>query len=92
MKIEFDENKSRKNSIERDLSFDKVVDFVWETATIIPDNRHEYPEARFITTGLVGNRVHVVCYTPIEGGIRVISFRKANSREIERYVEKTTHQ
>jgi uncharacterized protein len=92
VKIEFDENKSRKNAIERDLSFDKVFDFVWETATIIPDNRHDYPEARFITTGFVGKRLHVVCYTPIEGGVRVISFRKANSREIERYVEKTTHQ
>ena len=92
MKIEFDPIKSQKNSDERDLPFDKVAEFNWETATIIPDNRHNYPEARFITTGFVGNRVHVVCYTPIEGGVRVISFRMANSREIERYVEKTTHQ
>ena len=92
MKIEFDPNKSGKNAIERELPFERVVEFVWETATIIPDNRHTYPEPRFITTGYLGSRVHVVCYTPIPGGIRVISFRKANNREIKRYVEKTTHQ
>ncbi|MBT9476496.1 BrnT family toxin [Polaromonas sp.] len=30
-------------------------------------------------------RLHVLCFTPIDGGIRVISFRKANPREIRSY-------
>ena len=91
MKIEYDPSKSRKNADERDLPFDMVADFEWETATTVPDIRFKYPEARLVSTGFIGNRLHVACYTPIEGGVRIISFRKANSREIERYVEKTTH-
>ncbi len=91
MKIEFDLIKSRKNAEERDLPFDLVVEFLWDTATTIEDKRIVYPEPRFVSTGYVGRRLHVVCYTPINGGVRVISFRKANNREIKRYVEKTTH-
>jgi uncharacterized DUF497 family protein len=34
--------------------------------------------------------VHVLCFTPVEGGIRVISFRKANSREIKTYEQART--
>lgn len=33
----------------------------------------------------IGDRLYVVCFAPIEGGIRVISFRKANDREVRRY-------
>jgi uncharacterized protein len=90
VKIEFDANKSQKNAEMRDLPFEVVARFDWETATTIPDDRFQYPETRFISTGLIGNRVHVICYTPIVGGVRVISFRKANDREIRRYVQKTT--
>ncbi|WP_267912117.1 BrnT family toxin [Melaminivora jejuensis] len=30
-------------------------------------------------------RLHVLCFTPTPGGIRIISFRKANAREERRY-------
>jgi uncharacterized DUF497 family protein len=30
-------------------------------------------------------RLHVLCFTLIDGDIRVISFRKANSRKIKAY-------
>ena len=36
------------------------------------------------------SRLHVLCFTPIDGGIRVISFRKANDREVRKYDEKKT--
>jgi uncharacterized protein len=91
VKIEFDPFKSRKNAEERGLPFELVKDFFWETAITIPDNRFDYPEPRFISTGFVGNRIHVICYTPIKEGLRIISFRKANEREINRYVQKTSH-
>ena len=32
---------------------------------------------------------HVPAITPAENGIRVISFRKANSREVKRYEQET---
>jgi uncharacterized DUF497 family protein len=30
-------------------------------------------------------RLHVICFTPIDGGVRIISFRKANRREVRYY-------
>jgi uncharacterized protein len=87
VKIEFDENKSRKNAIERDLPFDKVAEFDWETALIFSDERFLYPELRFAAFGFIGSRLHFLCYTPTEEGVRVISFRKANQREVKHYEE-----
>lgn len=86
MDISFDPVKSELNARERGLPFERVVEFDFDTAVIWPDVRFAYPEPRFIATGMMGARVHVVCYTPTTEGIRVTSFRKANDREVGRYV------
>jgi len=91
MRIEFDPAKSARNAQERQLPFDLVTDFRWETAVFSRDVRKDYPEPRIIATGYLGERLHLVCYTPVPDGIRVISFRKANKREIKAYVTRTTH-
>lgn len=83
--IEFDSNKSKKNNDERRLPFEKTADFDWETAIYCEDIRNLYPEQRFVAMGYLENRLHVICFTPIAGGVRIISFRKANSREVQRY-------
>ncbi|OGT54192.1 MAG: hypothetical protein A3F43_01710 [Gammaproteobacteria bacterium RIFCSPHIGHO2_12_FULL_42_10] len=92
MKIDFDPKKSDKNSHDRDLSFEQASDFDWETARYTEDDRKLYPERRFIAIGYLGARLHVICFTPIEGGVRLISFRKANEREVKRYAKEITHQ
>lgn len=92
MKIDFDPEKSKKNSRERGLPFGQAAEFDWETAKYSEDIRNPYPERRFVAMGYLGNRLHVLCFTPIEGGLRVISFRKANLREVRRYEKETTHQ
>lgn len=81
MIIEFDLVKSEKNARERGLSFEMAHEFDWETAVTREDTRGSYPERRYVALGYLGNRLHVVCFTPLEGGARIISFRKANSRE-----------
>lgn len=86
MEISFDPTKSERNAKERGLPFDRVYALDFDTAVIGPDLRFDYPEPRFTATGLIGERVHVVCYTPTAEGIRVISFRKANDREVGRYL------
>jgi len=92
MKIEFDPAKSEKNARERGLPFELVERLDWESAVLSEDARIAYPETRFIALGFLSERLHVVCFTPIPGGIRVISFRKANEREVRRYEkEKTSH-
>ncbi|MCS2609102.1 BrnT family toxin [Halomonas dongshanensis] len=91
MIIDFDPNKSARNAKDRGLPFSVVEQFDWEDALLAEDDRFAYPERRFVAPGRIGKRVHVVCFTPIEGGIRVISLRKANSREVRRY-DNATHE
>ena len=90
MKIEFDPAKSEKNARERGLPFELVERFDWETSQTHEDTRFAYPELRRVTFGFIGKKLHVICHTPIKGGIRVISFRKANTREVRSYEKKKT--
>lgn len=92
MKIDYDLKKSEKNARERGLPFEEVAQFDWETALYVEDDRKEYPERRFVASGLIGDRLYIICFTPIEGGVRIISFRKANSREVRRYEKEVTNQ
>ncbi len=85
MRIDFDPDKSAKNERERGLPFTVAERFDWEGALYAEDTRHDYPERRFVALGRIGQRVHVVCFTPIADGVRIISFRKANAREVRRY-------
>lgn len=85
MKIDFDPEKSKKNIHDRGLSFEQAVEFEWETAIYAEDVRNPYSEQRFVAMGYLRERLHVLCFTPIESGVRVISFRKANFREVKRY-------
>jgi uncharacterized DUF497 family protein len=49
----------------------------------------DYPETRIIALGFMGVRLHVICFTPIDGGVGIISFRKANKREVRYYENET---
>jgi hypothetical protein len=40
--------------------------------------------------GLLHGRLHVLCFTETGDGIRVISFRKANDREVKAYAKVKT--
>jgi uncharacterized DUF497 family protein len=92
VKIEFDPAKSEKNARERGLPFSLVEQFHWETASFSQDVRFPYPESRFVAVGFIAKRLHVICFTPLETGVRIISFRKANAKEVRRYEkEKTAH-
>ena len=91
VRIEFDPAKSERNARSRGLSFELAAGFDWESAVYREDSGRAYPEGRIVALGYVGPRLCVLCFTPIEGGVRIISFRKANAREIKRYAEETTH-
>ena len=92
MEIHFDPFKNVRNILERGLSFESAVDFDFESALVHVDARKNYPETRYVALGFLKNRLHVLCFSEVDEGIRVISFRKANLREVERYVSlKTSH-
>jgi uncharacterized DUF497 family protein len=85
MLIEFDSAKNDRNIAMRGLSFERASEFDFSSAIIEVDDRKVYPEVRYVAAGFLDQRLHVLCFTSIDGGIRVISFRKANSREIKAY-------
>jgi uncharacterized protein len=85
MDITFDPNKNERNIAERDLSFERAADFDFDTAVYLEDDRNEYGETRFIAVGYLYKRLHVLCFVATDTGIRVISFRKANDREVIKY-------
>ena len=85
MRIDFDLAKSAKNSRERGLPFERAAEFDWDGATFAEDERNQYPERRCVAVGYLGKRLHVICFTPVPGGVRIISFRKANQREARNY-------
>lgn len=91
MKIDFDPNKNARNVAERGLSFERAAEFDFAGSVVRQDVRKPYPEVRLVALGFLGERLHVLCFTPLENGIRVISFRKANAKERKDYENNTTH-
>jgi len=81
-KIEFDQSKNERNVRERGLPFARAADFDWADAVVTADVRREYGERRLVATGFLDGRLHVLCFRRIPQGIRVISLRKANKREV----------
>lgn len=93
MKIEFDPLKNRKNIQARQLSFERAVDFDFESSLTYLDTRMDYGEDRWVSIGFLDDRLHVICYLKLLQGIRVISLRKANERERRVYDQaKAPHQ
>ncbi len=87
VRISFDPAKSERNVRLRGLSFERAAEFAFESALYAVDERKEYGEERIVAIGLLGDRVHVLCFAETDDGIRVISFRKANDREVKRYAK-----
>lgn len=88
MRVYFDPAKSERNVRERGLSFEQAAAFDFQSALVYMDDRKAYGETRYVALGLLGDRLHVLCFTEADDGIRVISFRKGNSREVARYAKK----
>ncbi len=89
MHIEFDPVKNEKNILERDLSFERVREFDFDTALFEIDERFDYGETRIRALGFIKKRLYALVFVEIENGIRVISFRKANKREVKQYETKS---
>ncbi|VVD78771.1 BrnT family toxin [Pandoraea fibrosis] len=89
MDIEFDPAKDQANRDKHGLSLALAEAFELDAALIEIDDRRDYNEERFVALGLIGDRVHVMVFTVRGEAIRVISLRKANRREVQRYDDET---
>ena len=86
MDFEWDEDKS--NACFRSRGFDfayAAFAFADPDRIIRQDERLSYGEDRYELIGRIEGRLFVLIYTPRQDGIRIISARKANSREVKRY-------
>lgn len=85
MEISFDPAKDARNKKERGLSFECVAEFDFESAYFEVDIRRDYGEVRIRALGLLDGRLHALVFVETATGIRIISFRRANRREVKQY-------
>ncbi len=89
MDYEWDPNKAALNGANHRVSFKAARRFDWTFAIEARDDRKVYEEVRTIALGFIGARLHVLVYTRRGTRCRVISLRKASSKEEARYAEFT---
>ncbi len=85
MELEWDEVKRLGTLRERHLDFADVARFDYDTVVTWPDDRRDYGEARFNSYGYLDGVLCTYCFTMRQGRLRVISMRKVNERERQRY-------
>jgi uncharacterized DUF497 family protein len=90
VRITFDPPKNARNIAERGLSFERVIDLEWGTAVSLEDTRKDYGEIRIRVLALLDGRLHVAVITRRGDAIHVISFRKANRKEVKWYEQENT--
>jgi hypothetical protein len=87
MNYEFDAAKNESNLEKHGLLLSDAEGVEWGTSIVHEDTRKQYPEPRFQATGYVGERLHVMVFCFRADTVRVISLRKANSKEVKSYAE-----
>jgi uncharacterized DUF497 family protein len=85
--FEWDEAKAAGNLVRHGVTFDGIRRFEWDTCATFEDRRTDYGEVRFVSHGLIADRLHVAIRTMRGGRCRLISLRKANGREIRAFRE-----
>jgi hypothetical protein len=89
MHITFDPAKDTANIAKHGVSLGLAAHLDWDGVLVKPDTRNNYGELRQIGYGLVGARLYCVVFVDRADVRRVISLRKANQREFDRYESKT---
>jgi uncharacterized DUF497 family protein len=87
MDITYDTAKNESNTEKHGVSLAATADFEWDEALIWIDERLNYGEERMCSIGYIGNRLFYVVYVDRANVRRIISLRKANTREVKRYAE-----
>jgi uncharacterized protein len=91
LSFEWDSKKAKSNEAKHGVSFDEAKTvFFDERALVIPDPDHSKIEERFVILGISAlSRVLVVvhCFRSNNNVIRIISARKAGTKEMQPYVK-----
>ena len=87
MEITFDPRKSERNLRERGFGFEIVAEFDLSSALYNIDSRKEYGEVRIRALGLIEDTLYALVFTMRGSDFRVISLRRANRKERNRYAK-----
>lgn len=82
---DWDEPKRQANLAKHGVDFAAIAGFDWLTAEIWMDERFDYGEERKVALGMIGERLYFIAYTERGTARRLISLRKANERERQRW-------
>ena len=86
VEIAFDPAKDAINTAKHGVSLALASELEWDGLMAQPDTRHDYSELRMIGYAPIGTRVFCVVFTDRGDKRRIVSLRKANAREVRRYV------
>jgi len=89
MKLIFDSTKDSSNFEKHGLSLAEAKLLDWADTLSWIDSRKDYGEVRRVSLVPMKNRLNCVVYVDSKVNRRIISLRKANNREIDRYEEET---
>ena len=92
MEYEWDFDKAVETFKKRGIDFYSVYGFDWEQVLEFEDTRRDYGEVRMVAFGPIDDRLYCLVYTMRDDICRVISLRKANSREVAVYEQAQTNQ
>jgi uncharacterized DUF497 family protein len=85
VKLDYDSAKRDATLEHRGLDFARAADVFAGVTFTRRDDRVEYGEERFVTFGVLDERMVAIVWTPRGETRRIISMRKANDREQTRY-------
>jgi len=89
MRFEWNADKNLLNIKKHGLDFEDAKELFAKPLYRFEDNRFNYGEKRYVGFGYIKDRLMNIVYTETQPNtIRIISFRRANSRE-EALYEKT---
>jgi uncharacterized DUF497 family protein len=85
MEFEWDENKNISNTIKHGINFGQAKQVFNDPYKIVFESEQESGEKRFIILGEILDLLYSVIYTMRNTIIRIISVRRANEKERNRY-------
>jgi uncharacterized DUF497 family protein len=88
MQIEFDPAKDEINRAKHGVPMNLAAGLEWDTAITWLDTREDYGEDRQCGIGYIGLTLYFVAFVDRESAVRrIISLRRANKREENRYAK-----
>ncbi|RYF47975.1 MAG: BrnT family toxin [Comamonadaceae bacterium] len=85
MRTEYDTQKDAANLLKHGVSLSLASEIDWSAVQCFVDDRADYGEVREVGYTVIAQRLYSVVFVQRGDVMRIISLRKANSREIRHY-------